>query len=209
MDSESHNRVPQSDHFGSSCQIHHSHGSSELIKELSHHGYVSSYDEVLRFRKSAAAFVQTNGDDLHKAMGLERRVGVMFGWMDSLDLQIHTPNGRRNTHAMAHEFQQSHPCGIVEAGCARPSVSSLSIPRLRKADTARSTEAGNSGLVLLHYTGKKHVIPPAVPLVTSGPSYEDVECTTLSLSRAQEKDTQWLNSLFFRTQSPNGMGWLQ
>ena len=77
-----------------------------------------------------------------------------------------------------------------EAGCARPSVSSLSIPRLRKADTARSTEAGNSGLVLLHYTGKKHVNPPAVPLVTSGPSYADVERTTLSLSRAQEKDAQ-------------------
>ena len=75
-------------------------------------------------------------------------------------------------------------------------MSSLSIPRLRKADTARSTEAGNSGLVLLHYTGKKHVNPPAVPLVTSGPSYADVERTTLSISRAQEKDTQWLNCLF-------------
>ena len=83
-----------------------------------------------------------------------------------------------------------------EAGCARPSVSSLSIPRLRKADKARSTEAGNSGLVLLHYTGKKQVNPPAVPLVTSGPSYADVERTTLSLSRAQENDTQWLKSLF-------------
>ena len=158
--------------------------------------------------------MQTNGVDLHQVIGLERRVGVIFGWMDNLDLQIHTPNGRRNTHvlyAMAHEFQQSHPCGIVEAGCARPSVSSLSIPRLRKADTARSTEAGNSGLVLLHYTGKKHVNPPAVPLVTSGPSYEDVECTTLSLSRAQEKDTHVveLPVPVFPTQSPNGIGWLQ
>ena len=53
-------------------------------------GYVTSYDEVLRFRKSAAAFVQTNGVKLHQAMGLERRVGVIFGWMDNLDLQLHT-----------------------------------------------------------------------------------------------------------------------
>ena len=145
-------------------------------------------------------------------MGLERRVCVIFGWMDNLDLQIHTPNGRRNTHAMAHGFQQSHPCGIVEAGCARPSVSSLSIPRLRKADTARSTEAGNSGLVLLHYAVKKHVNPPAVPLVTSGPSYEDVQCTTLSLSRASTREGYPVVELpvpVFRTQSPNGMGWLQ
>ena len=92
-----------------------------------------------------------------------------------------------------------------EAGCARPSVLSLSIPRLRKADTARSSEEGNYGLVILHYTGKKHVNPPAVPLVTSGPSYEDVERTTLSLSRAQEKDTQWLNSLF-RSSEPMEWG---
>ena len=128
------------------------------------------------------------------------------GWITST-YRSTPPNGRRNTHAMAHEFQQSHPCGIVEAGCARPSVSSLSIPRLRKANTARSTEAGNSGLVLLHYTGKKHVNPPAVPLVTSGPSYEDVECTTLSLSRAQETDTQWLNSLFLSSALNPPMEW--
>ena len=92
-------------------------------------------------------------------------------------------------------------------GCARPSVSSLSIPRLRKADTARSTEASNSGLVLLHYTGKKHVNPPAVPLVTSGPSYEDVERTTLSLWRAQEKDMEWLNSLFLSSALTPPMEW--
>ena len=77
----------------------------------------------------------------------------------------------RGTHAMAHEFQQSHPCGIVDMGCARPTVSSLSRPRLRKGDTARSTpEVG--GLAILHYTGKKQVNPPALLAVTSGPSYE-------------------------------------
>ena len=31
-----------------------------------------------------------------------------------LNLQIH--NGRRDTHAMAQEFQQTHLCGIVELG---------------------------------------------------------------------------------------------
>ena len=34
-----------------------------------------------------------------------------------LNLQIH--NGRRDTHAMAQEFQQTHLCGIVELGSAR------------------------------------------------------------------------------------------
>ena len=183
--------------LGLAVKIHHKHGSSELITELSHHGYVTSYDEVLRFRKSAAAFVRSNGVGLHQAMGLERRVGVIFGWMDNLDLQIFTPIGRRDKHAMAHEFQQSHPCGIVDMGCARPSVSSLTIPRLRKVDTARSTpEVGYAGLALLHYTGKKQVNPPALLPVISGPSYEEVTRTQTSLHRAQNKDAQWLNSPF-------------
>ena len=40
-----------------------------------------------------------------------------------LNLQIH--NGRRDTHAIAQEFQQSHLCGIVELGSVRLSVSCL------------------------------------------------------------------------------------
>ena len=68
-------------------------------------------------------------------MGLESRIGAIFGWMDNLDLQVLTPNGCTDTHAKAREFRQCHPSGIVEIGCARPSTSSLSIPRLHKADT--------------------------------------------------------------------------
>ena len=46
-----------------------------------------------------------------------------------LNLQIH--NGRRDTHTMAREFQQSHLCGIVELGSVRLSVSCLSVPRIK------------------------------------------------------------------------------
>ena len=49
-----------------------------------------------------------------------------------LNLQIH--NGRRDTHAMAQEFQQSHLCGIVELGSVWLSVSCLSVPRIKKVD---------------------------------------------------------------------------
>jgi len=34
-------------------------------------------------------------------MGLSRTVGLIFGWYDNLDLLVATPNGRRETHAMA------------------------------------------------------------------------------------------------------------
>ena len=46
-----------------------------------------------------------------------------------LNLQIH--NGRRDTHTMVREFQQSHLCGIVELGSVRLSVSCLSVPRIK------------------------------------------------------------------------------
>ena len=124
---------------------------------------------MLRFRKSAATYVHTNVVDFHRAMGLQKQVGVIFGWMDNLDLQIHTPNGRRDTHAMVHEFQQSHPCGIVEIGCARPGTSSLKIPRLRKTDIRYSTNTDHAGLAPQHYTGKKKVDPPSLPHVTLVP----------------------------------------
>ena len=49
--------------------------------------------------------------------------------------------------------------------------------------------------------------PPAAPLVTSGPSYEDVERTRVSLWRAQEKDTQWFTSLFWSSALTRPMEW--
>ena len=54
---------------------------------------------------------------MHQAMRLERKAHVIFGWMGNLNLQIFTLNGRRD------KFQQSHLCGIVDMGCARPSDS--------------------------------------------------------------------------------------
>ena len=70
-----------------------------------------------------------------------------------LNLQIQ--NGRRDTHAMAQEFQQKHLCGIVELGSARPSVSCLSVPRIKKVDCKdRAQPTPEAGLELLHYKGK-------------------------------------------------------
>ena len=43
--------------LGLAVKLHHKHGSSELVKTLNEHSITSSYDEVLRFRKSVAKFV--------------------------------------------------------------------------------------------------------------------------------------------------------
>ena len=51
---------------------------------------------------------------LHQKMGfIHSGVGNVFGWYDNFDLIVRIPNGRRETHAMATEFQMqpSWNCG--------------------------------------------------------------------------------------------------
>ena len=50
-------------------KLHHKFGSRDLIGILNEHGYTVSYDEVLRFRKSAARYVGNNAATLHRMMG--------------------------------------------------------------------------------------------------------------------------------------------
>ena len=72
-----------------------------------------------------------NGSKVHEAIDLMRRVGPIFGWFDTFDLLMCTPNGRYETHAMAIEFQQ-HLSGILECGSAKAGLLNLTIPRLGK-----------------------------------------------------------------------------
>ena len=181
--------------LGLAVKLHHRHGSSELIKDLHQHGFVVSYDEVLRFRKSAADFVMEKAEILHRVMGLETRVGIVCGWFDNLGLQVCTPNGRRDTHAMAHKFQLAHPAGIIETGTARPGISSLIVPRIKKQESARQqTNVDTTAIKLLHYTGKKQMDPPALSVPSV--AYTDVCAMQTTLHSAQEKDMQWLNTPF-------------
>ena len=117
---------------------------------LYEHGYIVSYDGVRRFRKSAAKYVGDNVATLHRMRGLIRMVGVIFGWYDNFDLLVSTPNGRRETHAMATEFQMQ-PAGIIEAGTAHTGITTLIIPRLTSNEAA--TVGNNKAVQLMHYTG--------------------------------------------------------
>ena len=95
-----------------------------------------------------------------------------------------------------------------DMGCVQPSVSSLSIPRLRKVVIACSTpEVSDDVLALLHHNGKKQVNPPALLPVTSGPSCKEVTRAQTSLHRVQENDTQWLSYLFQPSPPSPPMAW--
>ena len=120
-------------------------------------------------------------------MGLFRTVGVVFAWFDNLDLQVFTPNGRRTTHVLTHEFQQPHPAGILEYGRAKQGMSSFIIPRLSKKAAQSETSRSSSGsLPLQLYTVPTKVNPPAVE-DTSGICYQEVCARKVSLATVQKR----------------------
>ncbi len=188
--------------LGLAVKLHHRHGSSDLIRLLHDHRFVASYDEVRRFRKSAAKLMGDDVNVFHQFMGLDRSVGLIFGWFDNLDLQVCTPNGQRNTHAMVNEFQQSHPAGILHTGRTHPGESKLVIPCLNIS--ACKQEISSGSLPLQHYNGPTKVLPPASPK-NIGIPYTEVKARMKSLDIAHEKDIRWLNQIY--SGEPPGMEW--
>ena len=171
--------------LGLGVKLHHKFGSRDLIDIFNNHGFSVSYDEVLRFHKSAAKYVGDNVSSLHRMMGLTQTVGLIFGWYDNFDLLVSTPNGRRETHAMATEFQM-HPAGIINSS-GKPEMGTLIFPRLT-SQQAKSV-GKNRAVPLMHYTGPKKVNPPATPTQkTSGISYTEACARQTSLLAAQEAD---------------------
>lgn len=107
--------------LGLAVKLHHKYGSSELIRGLNEHGLVATYDEVIRFRRSAASYVSKNSTQFYKKLGLSSEIGPIFGWGDNFDLMVCSPNGQKSPHAMVAEFTQ-HPAGILEKGSASVGV---------------------------------------------------------------------------------------
>jgi len=64
--------------FGLAVKLHYQFGSADLVRTLNEHGIVSSYDEVLHFRKSVAKYVCENNEMYHTILGLERRTGPIY-----------------------------------------------------------------------------------------------------------------------------------
>ena len=92
---------------------------------------------------------------------------------------------------MATEFQM-HPAGIIETGSSQPGISTIMIPRL----TPKQVKSVNNSraVPLIHYTGPKKVLPPAISKNIEI-SYDEVCARQISLEAAQKKDVEWLNSL--------------
>ena len=143
--------------LGLSVKLHHKHGSSELVTTLNKHGITSSYDEVLRFRKSVAKFVSDNQSDYHKKLGLSMEIGPIFSWADNYVNR--KPQWDKGYRAMDMEYTQ-HPAGIIETG--NIGMMQLTIARLKKheAPSLRLTHGvTHQAIQLKHYTGRSKLNP--------------------------------------------------
>jgi hypothetical protein len=117
--------------LGLAIKLHHRFGSKELISILHEHGYITTYDEVLRFRTSVAKCV---GEQDYTARGLAKNGGTISAWCDNYDLNVFTPNGKRETHAMAVEFTQHPTFDAQEMEQGEVEVTEQIISRLSKGE---------------------------------------------------------------------------
>ena len=99
-------------------------GKKKTVKKLSKFGVVSTYDELNRFRVSAAAAAHKkirNGPLRHHSQGLVQ------GLADNFDLNISSVNGQKQTHSMALMMVQS-------GGNISDDEEEDEIPRLKKEE---------------------------------------------------------------------------
>ena len=100
--------------FGLDVQVHHDHGSRELIDVLSNVGHCITYDEVRKFLTSVALDQLSEPSEVHIPRGISQvETGnpgtTVDAAIDNFDQNEETIDGKRTTHAMAIVLYQRCP----------------------------------------------------------------------------------------------------
>lgn len=172
-------------------KLHYRFGSREVIDLLHANGYIASYDEVLRFRKSAAIMT---GESEYAHRDLVNDSGLISCWCDNFDLQVYTPNGCRETHAMAIEFVQHTD------KTENPPHPPVAIPRISQEVFNSVKVRALSAVEFCHFKGSSKPIPPRMNN-HYGLSLDLVTKTMTSLNAALQADIAWLVSMHCRTEA--------
>ena len=171
--------------LGLAVKLHHKFGSKELLTILHEYGITVTYDEVLRFRTSAAIFT---GKQPYTFRGLKRDDGILSSWVDNYDLNVFTPNGCRESHALVVEVTQQPQEDEVEDEQDTIQV----IPRVSKADMNKTKLSELSPLTMYHYQGPKNPTPPVTHDHDGIPYKEAVKrMEAIDMALAAHKDYTW------------------
>lgn len=169
--------------LGLALKLHHRFGSKEVVSLLHDYGFTVTYDEVLRCRTSIAKLVGETDFTERDAMTKNTPI---CAWFDNYDLNIYTPNGTRETHAMAVEFMQreSEPSNDDE-------VRKVIIPRISKKVMKNLKLSDLIAVKMERYNGEKKPIPPNI-VAREGLALKLVERKWKSITTAIASDVKWL-----------------
>ena len=153
-------------------------------------------DEVLRFRKSVAAHTASQTS----VRQLPSSEVPASGWFDNYDLNIFTPNGKMETHAMAVDCTQQK----VESSTDLKSTSDSDITKLTKLE-ARTTKLGEiSAVPIQHHRSRGRPAPPAIT-IHEGLSFSELQKLNATVEAATEADFKRMSNVLtteFKNQPP-------
>ena len=160
------------------------------IQQLSEYGITASFDEIRRFKISAASFSSKG------ATVLDSRNGLIQGVSDNFDANLSTQNGLKQTHSLASIVIQhtSSPTGEIR----QP------IPRLKKEELA--TVKLEDVKLSIHSGEKKPQMPDSFSKVGILPLKMLCEQAML-VEKSQKDDFQYIKDSLINSSTPDYGGY--
>ena len=157
------------------------HDAKQQINDFHKFGVTCSYDEIRRFKRSAATAA-------NKEMSLEglcsRTQGMIQGLGDNFDQDIASQNGKIQTHSMALLMTQVQKSDFEDDGST--------IPRLKKSELGKEIA---HDLDVMRYTGPKKPDPPKDCLNIHVLPLSLLARMALSRNRSHETDFAFFNDI--------------
>ena len=158
-----------------------------FIQQMSNFNVCCSYDEVVRFKASAASAAS---EKINLRGLLDHKKGLVQAVADNLDADISTANGLSSTHALAMLMTQTPLTN--DSTCKHQDENSYPIKRLRKEDV--SNQAVQAPMVQ-RYNGPTNPVMPAEKSVRQDLSPNVLASQIVSLHRARDMDFEFLRQL--------------
>lgn len=168
--------------------------SKELLSHMFDYKVTCSYDEVLRFKKSAAVAASTS--ITHQGIS-DAKSGLVQVVADNFDCDISSPNGKASTHSLAMIVMQP------STNADQEDVSQ--IRRLRKTDLHDAFE-NQQEPELRVYAGRKDPPMPCVPMATQSDQVQRSQ--NVSKARADHYDFQFLQTMMNSDSCPEFNGYM-
>lgn len=164
----------------------------KLVEKLHQFGVVSSYDELKRFRTSAAAFASTK---ITTRVLRHHSQGLVQGVADNFDCVISSMNGLKQTHSLALIMTQH---GEVDDEKVESTI-----PRLKKADL---TDVDLRDVPIPEYQGPKKPSMPHQQSLQKVQSLKILAMAATASGIAKEIDFEFFKSMAIDPNTPEYAG---